>query len=336
VNAIKRMKENEHAVSPIVATLVLIVVAVVGAVAVGTIMGTFSGDVSDQMNTGDVQDTMRSSEVIVAGSTTVKPVSELLANTFMKNNPTVKVTVMGGGSGAGFASANMGTTDIGAASEALNIDKYPDLEYAEIGSSAVVVIANGNILAADKIVTNTSLYTFYTAGGTLQSTNSTTIGTIPVERSDDSGTEHTFAEALSKWQTGSKDKALLDKFAATNEVGKPSNQDVLNYVKSTSNAVGFVDYGIAKDLDGKGITILTIEKSATSYVPSSTAIKATLKAKQDVTNGYAWDLCRPLIYVWKKDSLSTDAQKFLDYARTPDAKSAFDAVGYLCHYDYAY
>ena len=32
---------NEVAVSPIVATLVLIVVAVIGAVAVGTIMGTF-------------------------------------------------------------------------------------------------------------------------------------------------------------------------------------------------------------------------------------------------------------------------------------------------------
>ena len=41
VEFLKRMKENEHAVSPIVATLVLIVVAVVGAVAVGTIMGTF-------------------------------------------------------------------------------------------------------------------------------------------------------------------------------------------------------------------------------------------------------------------------------------------------------
>ena len=45
----KRMN-NDMAVSPIVATLVLIVVAVIGAVAVGTIMGSFSTQVSKQAN----------------------------------------------------------------------------------------------------------------------------------------------------------------------------------------------------------------------------------------------------------------------------------------------
>ena len=41
-------KNNELAVSPIVATLVLIVVAVIGAVAIGPVLGTFSTDVSKQ------------------------------------------------------------------------------------------------------------------------------------------------------------------------------------------------------------------------------------------------------------------------------------------------
>ncbi len=42
------MIKNNEAVSPIVATLVLIVVAIVGAAAVGLLMGSFSNNVADQ------------------------------------------------------------------------------------------------------------------------------------------------------------------------------------------------------------------------------------------------------------------------------------------------
>ena len=66
--------DNQAAVSPIVATLVLIVVAVVGAVAVGSIMGTFSSSVSKQANTGNAASASQT-EILIAGSTTVYPAS---------------------------------------------------------------------------------------------------------------------------------------------------------------------------------------------------------------------------------------------------------------------
>ncbi|MGB7993106.1 hypothetical protein, partial [Methanoregula sp.] len=58
---------NEVAVSPIVATLVLIVVAVIGAVAVGTIMGTFSTSVQKQANAQQAASASQT-EILVDGS----------------------------------------------------------------------------------------------------------------------------------------------------------------------------------------------------------------------------------------------------------------------------
>ena len=73
----KRMN-NDMAVSPIVATLVLIVVAVIGAVAVGTIMGTFSTSVSKNVNAQQASSASQS-EILVAGSTTVDPITRAAA-----------------------------------------------------------------------------------------------------------------------------------------------------------------------------------------------------------------------------------------------------------------
>src|SRR5208283_4862293 len=92
----KRMN-NEMAVSPIVATLVLIVVAVIGAVAVGTIMGTFSSDVSKQASAGQAS-TASQTQLTIAGSTTIQPAMQLVANDFMAANPGYKISVQGGGS----------------------------------------------------------------------------------------------------------------------------------------------------------------------------------------------------------------------------------------------
>jgi phosphate transport system substrate-binding protein len=153
---------NEDAVSPIVATLVLIVVAVVGAVAVGTIMGTFSGDVSEQANAGDVAGAS-ASEIVIAGSTTVQPASEKLAETFMAAHPGVKITVQAGGSGAGIAAANNGLVDIGSASKAVDTDvDYPDLTCYTIGGSGVVVI--GGSAVTETNVTAQDLYDAYFDG----------------------------------------------------------------------------------------------------------------------------------------------------------------------------
>ncbi len=64
-----------------------------------------------------------SGTVTVAGSTTVQPLAELLADEFMGQNPDVEVTISGGGTSVGITSVNNGTVDIGAASRELKSDE---------------------------------------------------------------------------------------------------------------------------------------------------------------------------------------------------------------------
>ena len=122
----KRMN-NDMAVSPIVATLVLIVVAVIGAVAVGTIMGTFSS-VAKQVNTnGAAAASDSGGNLLIAGSTTVYPASVILAQDYMTQNPRSKITVQQGGSGAGVSMVGQGIIDIGASSSALSSAQIPGI-----------------------------------------------------------------------------------------------------------------------------------------------------------------------------------------------------------------
>src|SRR5208283_4808826 len=139
----KRMN-NEMAVSPIVATLVLIVVAVIGAVAVGTIMGTFSTSVSKQANANQAN-TASQTEILVAGSTTVDPITQAAATLYTTQNPGVKVTSQAIASGAGVQAVGNGVADVGAVSEAVKAawtTQFPNLQQYQIGEGAIAIITN--------------------------------------------------------------------------------------------------------------------------------------------------------------------------------------------------
>src|SRR5580658_5700853 len=71
----KTIKQKMHAVSPVIATLVLIVVAIVGAISVGLIMSRVSTDTAGQAN---VQNAVGNSQqnLIVGGSSPIAPVVE--------------------------------------------------------------------------------------------------------------------------------------------------------------------------------------------------------------------------------------------------------------------
>ena len=59
-------------------------------------------------------------KISIAGSTSVQPVAEKLAEAYMKEHPNVKITVQGGGSAVGITSAKQGTAQIGTSSSALS------------------------------------------------------------------------------------------------------------------------------------------------------------------------------------------------------------------------
>jgi len=304
----KGMWEDTRAVSPIVATLVLVVVAITGAAAVGTIMGTFSSDVSDQSNTGELADAS-STEILIAGSTTVQPVSELLAEAYMDDHQGVKITVQGGGSGAGVSSAGLDIVDIGAASRDVKSEeaaKYPDLNTHKIGGSAVVMIVNGasTITNATKAEVNEA-YVNHTFPGNLSTI------TKVFDRSEESGTEDTFC----KWIGNTTFDGSVE--------GKSGNAGVLKAVEDTPNSIGFVDFGFADGSDDAEAINLYDGKQ---YFATKDDIKDQLKdSNKDL---YPDKLARPLNYTTNGEPNSME-QAFITFAMSPGAATYFEECGYF-------
>ena len=324
----KRLFNDEAGVSPIVATLVLVVVAIAGAAAVGTILGSFSSDVSGSASVGDSA-LSASAELIVAGSTTVEPVSQLLAKEFMAANPGIKVTVQAGGSGAGKTATEMGVIDIGGVSEAVDtVTAHPTLQVYQIGASAVVPITKGvthitpgGMFTADDFK---KLYENTTAAGSATvapfGNFSTTSGNITVYQREEvgSGSE----ECFSFWATGSKTG-----IEATKAKMASGNPGVLNAVATTANSVGFVDVGLMKEAPA-GVTIMDV-CGKTSFTDVDGLAKKQLKGEAST---FPKDLTRPLNYVTLGQP-STLEQSFIDFATQPAQKGVFTEVGYFSMYD---
>lgn len=78
----------------------------------------------------------------MSGSTSVQPLAEELAQTFMKKYPKVQITITGGGSGVGIKDAAEGKVNIGNASRALKDSDPKGLVGTTIAKDAVVVVVH--------------------------------------------------------------------------------------------------------------------------------------------------------------------------------------------------
>jgi phosphate transport system substrate-binding protein len=328
-------QNNDMAVSPIVATLVLIVVAVIGAVAVGTIMGTFSTDVSKQASSQNAAGASQT-EILVAGSTTVDPVTQAVGKLYTTANPGVKITSQATGSGAGFQAVTLGVADIGAMSEApstTQMTQNPSAQKFRIGSGVVALIMN----KTDAVSTPVAIGDIYT----LYSTNTgagTTANFVAISRADSSGTADTFA----KWI------GLSGQSAISSNVKKVSgNANLVSTVASTPMGFGFADYGYVAGASGITMVDYTDAIKTTGYVANSLNFDyanltktaqyqyrsteeknpdGTYVQKNDQTNGaakyYNLSLVHPLYYITNGNP-TTLQKDYIDFTRSASAKQGF-------------
>lgn len=327
MKAIKEMKKNEHAVSPIVATLVLIVVAVVGAVAVGTIMGTFSSDVAKENNAGDVG-SASATEVLIAGSTTVKPASELLAKAYMKERSGIKITVQAGGSGAGVTSAAKGIVDIGASSEALDDAQktaYPNLKVHQIGGSSVVVIVN-SVHSATNATKPELIEAFGADTANPINAGSNLTGIVKAfHRAESSGTEDTFSVYLDP--AGKKD--WIDKQAENAGSileAKTGNAGVFDAVATTPNSIGFVDFGFTKGKTGMRVLNLYDDRQYMATESNLKNANKDLVAGKTASTYYPIKLCRGLFYLTDGEP-SSIVKSFITFAQSPEGMKYVNEAG---------
>ena len=187
-----------------------------------------------------------SGTINIAGSTSVQPLVELMAHSFMDEHPKVKVNVSGGGSSAGVRSCAAGTVDIGAASRDIKMTEADLVPYA-IARDAVAIVVNSSNSISD--LTTEQVAKIY-AG---EITNWKEVGgkdenIIVVSREEGSGTRDCFHSKVTK---------AYGKEIKADALFYDSNGAVRTKVSAEPKAIGYLSLGYAEGL--KTITVDGVE-----------------------------------------------------------------------------
>lgn len=174
-------------------------------------------------------------EITVAGSTTVQPLAERLAEAYEDIVPGVAITISGGGSSVGVTSAGNGTTDIGTASREVTsaeMERFPDLAVHVIASDGIAIITHPEVgvtnlsKAQVKDIFAGDIVSWSEVGGPDERI-------VVVSREEGSGTRAAFEELVLANAAMITGMAIL----------QPSNGAVMTTVSTTPNSIAYVSFG---------------------------------------------------------------------------------------------
>lgn len=134
----KKLKDDVQAVSPVVATLMLVLVAAGSAVGIGVWVSSVQDDATDGLNTDVSGNCLK-----VGGSTTVHPVNQQMKALYEQATG-LCVEISQGGSGAGMRGVGIGTLDIGARSAPVtagDLAAYPDYNLDGVADPGYEVVS---------------------------------------------------------------------------------------------------------------------------------------------------------------------------------------------------
>lgn len=240
--------------------------------------------------------------VTIAGSTSVQPLSEAMAEVYMESNPDVTVEVQGGGSGQGIKSIEEKIADIGALSRAVKEEEKGSVaEEYEIAKDGVAVVVNQDVKTDDlKLEQIRDIYTgkiknWKEVGGDNQPIT-------VVSREEGSGTRGAFTE-ITGVAEDDKDNTTKDALV------QPSTGAVKETVAKTPNSIGYVSLGALDD------TVKTVKVEG---------VEATV---DNVLSG-DYKIQRPFVYVVNGE-LSETAKAFIDFALGAEGQKIVEESGFI-------
>ena len=183
----------------------------------------------------------------MAGSTTVQPLAEKLAESFMGMNPDLVIEIQGGGSSVGVTSAGEGTVDIGNASREIKdseFEQFPDLQVFTIAYDGIAVVTNPDItlptLSAEQIrgIFSGTITNFSEVGGP-------DAEITVVSREEGSGTRAAFEELVMDYKDASGE--TVSELITENAILQQSNGQVRTTVATTPNTIAYLSFGFLDD-----------------------------------------------------------------------------------------
>jgi phosphate transport system substrate-binding protein len=176
------------------------------------------------------------SEITVAGSTSVQPLAEVLAEAYMGAHPEIRITVQGGGSSVGVKSAGEGTVDIGTASREIKEEEFaefPDLQVFTIARDGIAIVVHPDVTVDG--LTKDQIKGIYEGSITMWSeVGGPNAAIVVVGREEGSGTRGAFGSLV----MGDEEFAMVG-----TAILQPSNGAVRTTVSTTPDSIGFISFG---------------------------------------------------------------------------------------------
>ena len=235
--------------------------------------------------------------ITIAGSTSVQPFTEVLAEEFQSKNPGVKINVQGGGSSQGIETAISGAADIGASSRELkDEEKKAGLKETTIALDAIAIVVHpSNRLGELKMEDVRNIYL-----GNIANWKELGGADAPISivcREEGSGTRGAFEEIVMNKQDIFA-KSLIQ--SPTGAVRTP--------VAGDKNAIGFISLA-AVNQDVKALKI-----------------DGVLPAVDNVKNG-SYKISRPFIYLTRTASDNKIADSFIEFVLSDEGQNILGNEG---------
>jgi phosphate transport system substrate-binding protein len=245
----------------------------------------------------------------IKGSDTVLPLSQKEAEDYMKKNKKAQLTVIGGGSGVGFAALIDGSTDIAMASRKIKMGEKLKLTEASkpfkeviIAYDALAVIVNPK----NKIskLTRKQLEDIFTGKAqNWKEVGGEDLKIVVYSRETSSGTYEFF-----------KEHVLENKNYASNVLSMPATGAIIQSVSQTAGAIGYV-----------GLAYLEKEVKPISL---SFDGKTFVAPKMENAKNKTYPVVRPLFYYFL-DSKAAAVKPFLDFILSAEGQKIVTEVGYV-------
>jgi phosphate transport system substrate-binding protein len=232
--------------------------------------------------------------ITVAGSTSVEPFAELLAEEYMSRNPASHIYVQGGGSTAGIEAAMTHAANIGMSSRSL-LPKESSLFTLMIAKDAIAIIVNPknpiHDLSMDQVrnVFSGKVNTWKELGGLPRPI-------VLVNREEGSGTRESFQKFVME-----KEEISLDSLVQN------TNGAIRQVVSNDPNAIGYLSLGLVND-QVKALKISGIEPDVTNIESGK------------------YVLVRPFLFVLDGEPTG-EVKAFIDFVLSPTAQKLLAKEG---------
>jgi len=236
----------------------------------------------------------RQAGITVAGSTSVEPFAELLAEEYMIKHPGSHIYVQGGGSTAGIEAVRTGAAHIGMSSRALKPEEK-DFYSVTIARDAIAIIVHPQNPVHD-LTLDQIRQIFSGKTGNWRDAGGRPHPIVLVTREEGSGTREAFQKMVMEKEEISLESLVQD-----------SNGAIRQVVSSDPNAIGYISLGLVNE-KVKAVKISGVEPNLKNIV------------------GGRYRLVRPFLFVFDGRP-KEESNAFLEFVLSAEAQELLQKEG---------